>query len=47
MLLKGWTVWDGKNVPVTVSLNNLRTGVSLSRDLFHFDESMLKRDRFQ
>jgi outer membrane lipoprotein-sorting protein len=47
LLLKGWTVWDAKNVPVTVSLNNLRTGVTLSRDLFRFDESMLKRDRFQ
>jgi outer membrane lipoprotein-sorting protein len=47
LLLKGWTVWDAKNVPVTIALNNLRTGVSLSRDLFRFDESMLKRDRFQ
>lgn len=47
LLLKGWTVWDTKNVPVTVALSNLRTGVNLSRDLFRFDESQLKRDRFQ
>jgi outer membrane lipoprotein-sorting protein len=47
LLLKGWTVWDAKNVPVSVSLSNLHTGVTLSRDLFRFDESMLKRDRFQ
>jgi outer membrane lipoprotein-sorting protein len=47
MLLKGWTVWDSKNVPITVSLSNVRTGMPLSRDLFRFDESMLKRDRFQ
>jgi len=47
MLLKGWTVWDAKNVPVTVSLSNLRTGVTLSRDLFRFNEYMLKKDRFQ
>lgn len=47
MLLKGWTVWDSKNVPVTVTLSNMRTGVTLSRDLFRFDESMLRKDRFQ
>ena len=47
LLLKGWTVWDAKNVPVTVTLSNLHTGVALSRDLFRFDESKLKRDRFQ
>jgi outer membrane lipoprotein-sorting protein len=47
LLLKGWTVWDAKNVPVTVSLSNLRTGVTLSRDLFRFNEYMLKKDRFQ
>jgi outer membrane lipoprotein-sorting protein len=47
LLLKGWTVWDAKNVPVTVALTNLRTGVSLARDLFRFDESQLRRDRFQ
>lgn len=47
MLLKGWTVWDAKNIPITVSLTNVRTGMPLSRDLFHFNESMLKRDRFQ
>ncbi|HKU95638.1 MAG TPA: outer membrane lipoprotein carrier protein LolA [Vineibacter sp.] len=47
MLLKGWTVWDGKNVPVAVSLSNVQTGIPLSRDLFRFDESKLKRDRFQ
>jgi outer membrane lipoprotein-sorting protein len=47
LLLKGWTVWDAKNMPVTVALTNLRTGVSLARDLFRFDESQLRRDRFQ
>ncbi|HJQ55320.1 MAG TPA: outer-membrane lipoprotein carrier protein LolA [Vineibacter sp.] len=47
VLLKGWTVWDAKSVPVTVALTNLRTGVDLARDLFRFDESQLKRDRFQ
>lgn len=47
MLLKGWTVWDSKNVPIKVTLSNVRTGMPLSRDLFRFDESMLKRDRFQ
>jgi len=47
LLLKGWTIWDAKNVPVAVSLSNVQTGVTLSRDLFRFDESKLKRDRFQ
>ncbi|TWS99604.1 outer membrane lipoprotein carrier protein LolA [Reyranella sp. CPCC 100927] len=47
LLLKGWVVWDAKNVPVAVTLSNVQTGVTLSRDLFRFDESMLKRDRFQ
>lgn len=47
LLLRGWTVWDAKNVPITVALSNLRTGLELSRDLFRFDESQLKRDRFQ
>lgn len=47
LLLKGWTVWDSRNVPVSVSLTNLHTGVTLSRDLFRFDESKLRRDRFQ
>lgn len=47
MLLKGWTVWDSKNVPIAVTLSNIHTGLPLSRDLFRFDESKLKRDRFQ
>jgi len=47
LLLKGWIIWDTKNVPVAVSLSNVQTGITLSRDLFRFDESMLKRDRFQ
>ncbi len=38
LLLRRWTIWDAKNVPVQITLTDMRTGVNLSNDLFRAPE---------